>query len=32
MAVMHAAEADILLMDEVVGTGDAHFMDKAEHR
>jgi ABC-2 type transport system ATP-binding protein len=31
-ATVTAMEADILLMDEVIGTGDARFMDKAEHR
>ncbi|QGX41326.1 ABC transporter ATP-binding protein [Permianibacter aggregans] len=27
-----AMQADVLLMDEVIGTGDASFMDKAERR
>ncbi|SFU68835.1 ABC transporter ATP-binding protein [Nitrosospira multiformis] len=31
-ATVTAMESDILLMDEVIGTGDAQFMDKAEHR
>jgi ABC-2 type transport system ATP-binding protein len=31
-ATVTAMEADILLMDEVIGTGDARFMDKTEHR
>lgn len=31
-AVVTAMNADILLMDEVIGTGDAAFMDKAEQR
>ena len=31
-ATVTAMNADILLMDEVIGTGDAAFMDKAEHR
>jgi len=31
-AVVTAMNADILLMDEVIGTGDAAFMDKAEKR
>jgi ABC-type polysaccharide/polyol phosphate transport system ATPase subunit len=31
-ATVTAMESDILLMDEVIGTGDAVFMDKAEKR
>lgn len=31
-ATVTAMHADVLLMDEVIGTGDASFMDKAEHR
>ena len=31
-AVMTALESDILLMDEVIGTGDARFIHKAEKR
>jgi ABC-2 type transport system ATP-binding protein len=31
-ATVTAMEADILLMDEVIGTGDARFMDKTEYR
>jgi homopolymeric O-antigen transport system ATP-binding protein len=31
-ATVTAMESDILLMDEVIGTGDAAFMDKAERR
>lgn len=31
-ATVTAMESDILLMDEVIGTGDAAFMDKAEGR
>jgi ABC-2 type transport system ATP-binding protein len=31
-ATVTAMHADILLMDEVIGTGDASFMDKAEQR
>jgi ABC-2 type transport system ATP-binding protein/lipopolysaccharide transport system ATP-binding protein len=31
-AVVTAMNADILLMDEIIGTGDAAFMDKAEKR
>lgn len=31
-ATVTAMDADILLMDEVIGTGDASFMDKAERR
>ena len=31
-ATVTAMNADILLMDEVIGTGDAAFMDKAEKR
>lgn len=31
-ATITAMESDILLMDEVINTGDAAFMDKAEHR
>lgn len=31
-ATVTAMDSDILLMDEVIGTGDASFMDKAEHR
>lgn len=31
-ATVTAMNADILLMDEVIGTGDAAFMDKAENR
>lgn len=31
-ATVTAMESDILLMDEVIGTGDAAFMDKAEER
>lgn len=31
-ATVTAMDSDILLMDEVIGTGDASFMDKAERR
>lgn len=31
-AIMTALESDILLMDEVIGTGDARFIHKAEKR
>ena len=31
-AIVTAMDSDILLMDEVIGTGDAAFMDKAEKR
>lgn len=31
-ATITAMNADILLMDEIIGTGDAAFMDKAERR
>jgi ABC-type polysaccharide/polyol phosphate transport system ATPase subunit len=31
-ATVTAMDSDILLMDEVIGTGDARFMDKAEKR
>jgi ABC-2 type transport system ATP-binding protein/lipopolysaccharide transport system ATP-binding protein len=31
-ATVTAMDADILLMDEVIGTGDASFMEKAERR
>lgn len=31
-ATVTAMDSDILLMDEVIGTGDADFMGKAEHR
>lgn len=31
-ATVTAMDSDILLMDEVIGTGDASFMDKAEKR
>ena len=31
-ATVTAMDADVLLMDEVIGTGDAAFMDKAEMR
>ncbi len=31
-ATVTSMSADILLMDEVIGTGDASFIDKAEHR
>jgi ABC-type polysaccharide/polyol phosphate transport system ATPase subunit len=31
-ATITAMDSDILLMDEVIGTGDAAFMDKAEQR
>jgi len=31
-ATVTAMDSDILLMDEVIGTGDADFMDKAERR
>lgn len=31
-ATVTAMDSDILLMDEVIGTGDAAFMDKAEKR
>jgi ABC-type polysaccharide/polyol phosphate transport system ATPase subunit len=31
-ATVTSMDADILLMDEVIGTGDASFMEKAEHR
>lgn len=31
-ATITAMDADILLMDEVIGTGDATFLDKAERR
>ncbi len=31
-ATVTAMESDILLMDEVIGTGDAAFIEKAEHR
>jgi ABC-type polysaccharide/polyol phosphate transport system ATPase subunit len=31
-ATVTAIEADILLMDEVIGTGDAAFIEKAERR
>lgn len=31
-ATITAMDADILLMDEVIGTGDANFLDKAERR
>lgn len=31
-ATVTAMDSDILLMDEVIGTGDASFMDKAEQR
>jgi ABC-2 type transport system ATP-binding protein len=31
-ATVTAMDSDILLMDEVIGTGDAAFMDKAENR
>lgn len=31
-ATVTAMDSDILLMDEVIGTGDADFMDKAEKR
>lgn len=31
-ATVTSMESDILLMDEVIGTGDAAFIEKAEHR
>jgi len=31
-AIVTAMDSDILLMDEVIGTGDAAFISKAEHR
>ena len=31
-AIMTSLESDILLMDEVIGTGDARFIHKAEAR